>query len=331
MPNKGPSIIVWIKRTAPIALGLLLVFLTYRLTSPENRSAMMASMQQVNLFWLLVSVALGVISHLSRAIRWNYLLAPMGYRPSIMANALIIMMAYLTNLGIPRSGELLRATTLKTYQGVPFQKGFGTIVTERIIDLLMLFVVILGALALQTEVLLDTLADKNISLAQTGGVLAALIVGGYFGLRWIQRTQIKPLVMLREKVGGLLEGSSTVFHMNNKAAFWGHTALIWGCYVAMFWVVKFALPDTQELALGPILVAFVAGAFAMTATNGGIGLYPIAVQQSLMLFGVSAASGLAFGWVMWLTQTLLVVVIGAASFILIPFVGKSNSELAGKP
>ncbi|MEY3040147.1 MAG: hypothetical protein RLZZ593_1289, partial [Bacteroidota bacterium] len=139
MPNKGPSIIVWIKRTAPIALGLLLVFLTYRLTSPENRSAMMASMQQVNLFWLLVSVALGVISHLSRAIRWNYLLAPMGYRPSIMANALIIMMAYLTNLGIPRSGELLRATTLKTYQGVPFQKGFGTIVTERIIDLLMLF------------------------------------------------------------------------------------------------------------------------------------------------------------------------------------------------
>jgi len=99
----------------------------------------------------------------------------------------------------------------------------------------------------------------------------------------------------------------------------------------MFWVVKFALPDTQELALGPILVAFVAGAFAMTATNGGIGLYPIAVQQSLMLFGVSAASGLAFGWVMWLTQTLLVVVIGAASFILIPFVGKNNSELAGKP
>jgi len=196
MLNKGLSIIVWIKRTAPIALGLLLVFLTYRLTSPENRSAMMASMQQVNLFWLLVSVALGVISHLSRAIRWNYLLAPMGYRPNIMANALIIMMAYLTNLGIPRSGELLRATTLKTYQGVPFQKGFGTIVTERIIDLLMLFVVILGALVFQTEVLLDTLAEKNISLAQTGGVLAALIVGGYFGLRWIQRTQIKPLVML---------------------------------------------------------------------------------------------------------------------------------------
>ena len=132
---------------------------------------MMASMQQVNLFWLLVSVALGVVSHISRAIRWNYLLAPMGYRPSIMANALIIMMAYLTNLGIPRSGELLRATTLKTYQGVPFQKGFGTIVTERIIDLLMLFVVILGAppppspLSLVSDVEIDV--DIGIALEAT--------------------------------------------------------------------------------------------------------------------------------------------------------------------
>lgn len=242
----------------------------------------------------------------------------MGYRPRIRNNILIILMAYLANLGIPRSGEFLRATALATYEGVPFQKGFGTIVTERIIDLIMLFLVILITLVAQTDIISGFLSEQGLGL--TGSLV--LLVGGIAGLfilRAFLRMSDSPLALkIRGFIRGLLEGVLSVFKIRRKWAFLGHTVFIWGAYFAMFWVVKYTVPETVSLDPGQLLVAFVAGAFAMTATPGGLGLYPIAVSQSLGLFGISAVSGDAFGWIMWIAQTLMVFVFGAISFLLLP-------------
>ena len=103
-----------------------------------------------------------------------------------------------------------------------------------------------------------------------------------------------------------------------------HTLFIWGCYIAMLWVIKFTVPETIHLSLSELMVAFVAGSFAMTATNGGIGLYPIAVSSALAIFGISAVSGDAFGWIMWIAQTLMIVVFGAISFLVLPLFNRNR-------
>ena len=307
-----------LKIALPIGLGVALVAYSYLITSPEDRTQIAKYIKEANVFWILLSLGIGFLSHLSRAIRWNYLLEPMGYKPRIRNNLLLVLSAYFANLGIPRSGEVLRATGLSTYEGVPFQKGFGTIVTERVIDVIMLLFVILIALFSQTKIIGGYLQESGFGLgASIGAILIG--VGGLFVLLALLRRSSNPFFLkIREFLRGLLEGVMSIFHMQHKWAFVGHTLFIWTCYVCMFWVIKFTIPETIALSFGQLLVAFVAGAFAMSATNGGIGLYPIAVSKAITLFGISTVSGDAFGWIMWISQTLMVVLFGTISFLLLP-------------
>ena len=319
-----PSTKKLLKIILPIALGLFLVAYSYFATTPEDRAQIIRYIRDANPFWIILSVAIGILSHVSRTIRWNYLLEPMGYKPRISKTLMIVLMSYFANLGIPRSGEVLRATALATYEGVPFQKGFGTIVTERVIDVIMLLLVILAALFSQTSIILGYLADNGVGLGSSL-LLIVLGVGGLFLAIALLRRSSSPLALkVRQFLKGLLEGVLSIFHMKRKWAFLGHTFLIWACYIGMFWVIKYTVPETISLSFGELLVAFVAGAFAMSTTNGGIGLYPIAVGTALALSGISRVSGDAFGWIMWIAQTLMVVFFGAISFLLLPLLNRDK-------
>lgn len=233
-------------------------------------------------------------------------------------------MAYFANLGIPRSGEVLRATALATYENVPFQKGFGTIVTERVIDLLMLLLVILIALFSQTDIIMGFLKEHGIGISGTLILVGVGILGMFLFMVFLRRSTSKLALKLKNFIKGLLDGILSIFKMKNKWLFVFHTLFIWAAYVLMFWVIKFTVEETIPLSLGEILVAFVAGAFAMSTTNGGIGLYPIAVSASLTIFGISTVSGDAFGWIMWIAQTLMIVVFGAISFLVLPFMNRNR-------
>jgi len=233
-------------------------------------------------------------------------------------------MAYFANLGIPRSGEVLRATALATYENVPFQKGFGTIVTERVIDLLMLLLIILIALFSQTDIILAFLNEKGVDFTTTLIFLGVGLIGLLFIMGFLRGSSSRFAIKIRDFIKGLLDGVLSIFKMKKKWAFVLHTIFIWGAYVLMFWVIKFTVPETIDLSFGQLLVAFVAGAFAMSTTNGGIGLYPIAVSKSLAIFGISAVSGNAFGWIIWIAQTLMVVVFGAISFLLLPLLNRNK-------
>ncbi len=307
-----------LKTALPIILGIALVVYSYLITSPEDRTQIVKYIREADPLWIILSLAIGFLSHLSRAIRWNYLLEPMGYQPRLRNNLLLVLSAYFANLGIPRSGEVLRATGLATYEGVPFQKGFGTIVTERVVDVIMLLLVILLALFSQTKIISTYLDESGFGLGSSIGVIV-LGVAGLFGVLAVLKKSSNPIFLkIREFLRGLLEGVMSIFHMRRKWAFIGHTLFIWTCYVGMFWVIKYTIPETISLSFGQLLVAFVAGAFAMSATNGGIGLYPIAVGKAIALFGISSVSGDAFGWIMWIAQTLMVVLFGTISFLLLP-------------
>ena len=311
-----------LKTILPIALGIFLVWYSYATTAVEDRRQIIYFIRQADLFWVSISIFLGILGHISRAIRWNYMLAPLGYTPKLQNNVLIILVSYFANLGIPRTGEVLRATALRTYEGVPFEKGFGTILTERIIDVVMLFIVVFLAFILQTEVIIEVLNKKGFDIKTLFLFLAVAItvVGGC--VLFIKRSTIPLAVKVRNFASGLLDGVLSIFKMKKKGLFLLHTLFIWTCYIGMLWIIKFTVPETEMLTLSQLLVAFVAGAFAMAATNGGIGLYPIAVSNALALFGISVVSGDAFGWIIWISQTIMIVVFGAISFLLLPLLNR---------
>ncbi len=315
---KGASLSSILKAVVPIAIGLGLVLYSYLSTPEEVRSQIYRYVAQADLRFVGLSLFIALLSHLSRAIRWNYLLRPMGYSVALVPSALFILMAYFANLGIPRSGEFLRASSLTTYEKVPFEKAFGTIVTERVIDLIMLFILIGLAMLMQTELILVLVAQNTFTLIFSLLFLLFAVIGLILLVRISSKATGKWGMRLHAFFQGIQEGLTSVLNMRQTGKFIAHTLFIWVCYVAMFFVIKYTVPETAELGLSELLVAFIAGSFAMTATNGGVGLYPIAVRASLGLFGVSFVSGEAFGWIVWTSQTLMIVIFGAISFLSLP-------------
>ncbi len=310
-----------LKNIVPLGLGLYLVYYSFANTSEEDRQHIIISIKQADLRFVFLSLVFGAFSHLSRAYRWNYLLRPLGYRPTFMMRILTVMISYFSNLGIPRSGEVLRATALATYADVPFEKSFGTIVTERIIDLLMLFSLIGLGFVLQWELLLKVIGNPSLEgMLLVWMVLAASVF--FLGIRQLKRSQHALAVKIIRFFTGLWQGMLSIRAIKGKWAFVGHTLFIWAMYLMMFWVVTLALPETIGLSFSALIPAFVAGGFAMSATNGGIGLYPIAVAAVLQAFAIPNPQALAFGWVMWTGQTLMVVVFGSLSFLLLPVLSK---------
>lgn len=313
-----------LKTLLPIVLGVFLVWYWYSSTSATERDQILYYIKEADLFWVSISILLGILGHVSRAIRWNYLLEPLGYKPRLSNNVLIILMAYLTNLGIPRTGEILRATALTTYENVPFEKGVGTIITERVIDVIMLLAIIMFTLFLQTDIILGFLENIGIPMNKILFLLGAGILAAAFFMLFIKKSAHAIAVKIKGFVKGLLDGVLSIFKMKNKWAFIGHTLFIWACYIGMLWVIKFTVAETLTLSLSQLMVAFVAGALAMMFTNGGIGLYPIAVSKALAIFGISKVSGDAFGWIMWISQTLMILVFGAISFLVLPLLNRDR-------
>ncbi|MFN3138547.1 MAG: lysylphosphatidylglycerol synthase transmembrane domain-containing protein [Allomuricauda sp.] len=320
----GKSLKKFLKIFAPIAFGLFLVWYSYNSTTPEERDQILHYISNASPFWVGISVIIGILSHISRAVRWKYLLEPMGYRPKTINTIFIVLISYFANLGIPRSGEILRATALTTYEKVPFEKGFGTIVTERVIDLLMLLIIILVTLVLQTDFILGFLEQRGVNLIGAIGILFVGIVGLFLGSYIIRKSKSPLALKLKGFLGGLQDGVLSLFRMKNKWPFILHTVFIWAAYFGMFWVIKYTVKETVPLSMGELLVAFVAGAFAMSTTNGGIGLYPIAVSAALGIYGISSVSGDAFGWIMWIAQTMMVVLFGTISFIVLPLLNRNR-------
>ena len=154
---------------------MFFIYLTINTTAPEDRVQIYKYIKNADLRFVFLSLLFAVLSHLARAYRWKYLLEPLGYQPRFINSTLAVMIAYIANLGVPRSGEILRATTMSTYDKIPFEQGFGTIIAERIVDILFLLFFVLLALSVQYEMIWSVLQEKQIdrnTLIIYGGVFA---------------------------------------------------------------------------------------------------------------------------------------------------------------
>ena len=326
------TLIKTLKIVVPILFGVFLIWLTYNKTSPSERADVIRYIKEADYFWVLISIALGISSHASRAYRWKFTLEPLGYKPKFLNSFMAVMIAYFANLGIPRSGEVLRATTLTTYENVPFEKAFGTIVAERIADLLMSFVFIFIALALQYDMiteaitpLFNTIQHKITSnpIAIIGFVLGILFLL-FICYKWRKKIKSSFLNKIKSFITGLKDGVLSIVTMKKKWAFIGHTVFIWAMYFLMFYVIFFSIPETITTPISTALVSFVTGSFTMAATNGGLGSYPLVIQETLSFFDISKQSGLAIGWILWSAQTILNIVTGVISFFFLPIYNRTK-------
>ena len=303
----------------PITLGVFLIWYFLSKLTPQDKNAITNSFRTANYWWVVLSLILGMLSHLSRAYRWKFLLQPLGYKPKFYNTVLTILMAYLVNLGIPRGGEVARATAISKYEGIPFQKAFGTIIAERVADVIMLSVIIATAFIMQAD-LVKKHVFKNSASGSIKSIIIVALLGGLalLAYRYIKKSKHPFLIKLKEFINGIIEGAISIFKMKNKWAFIFHTVFIWVMYVLMFYVVSFALPETTNLPFGAIIVGFVVGGVSMALTNGGLGTYPIFVASVLILYGIADNPARAFGWIMWSAQTLMILLFGGLSFILLP-------------
>ena len=310
----------------PVGLGVFLIWYSVSKFTPEDIQSIKASFKTANYWWVLLSVFFGILSHLSRAYRWQFLLEPLGYKPKFANSVMAVLIAYLLNLFIPRSGEIARAASIKKYENIPFEKAFGTIVAERVADVIMLFSIIGIAFLLQTKLIGDYLFKEDKGSNPWLKILILLVLSGlgYLGYHILKKSKNPIVTKILTFAKGLLDGIKSITMMKKKWQFIFHTFFIWLMYVLMFYAVTFALPETTNLPFAAIIVGFVVGGLSMAMTNGGLGTYPVFVASALILYNIENNPARAFGWIMWTAQTIMVVVFGSLSFFLIPIYNRAK-------
>jgi len=332
-----------IKLLVFLSIGLFLLWLASRTLDEQGWAEMKNSLRGVNYGFVLLSILAGIISHLIRAIRWNQMIQTFGYRPKLYNAFFAVMIGYLANYVFLRMGEvmrcgflaLMRCGFLARYDEPPADKLLGTVISERVVDLSILIVLfsitILSQYQLLSNFFYDKiwlgLSEKFSNLFGTGlssKLLLLFVVGMVIFAIYLLFKKMKIADKLTNFLSGIKEGILSIKNIKNVPLFVFYSLAIWLMYFLMILLVFYSLDATKHLGFTEGLTILVFGTFGIIAVQGGIGAYHLIVQQVLLLYGVSAAAGLAFGWVSWGVQTVLIVVVGVISFILLPIINKKS-------
>ena len=311
-----------------IALGVYLTWYIFDNMSENDIAVFKAAIFDSNPWLIGLSLVLAFVTYLSRAYRWKYTLHPLGYKSSFQNQYHSLMIGYLVNMTIPRAGEFTRALMLKRSDNIEVAGSFGTIVTERIIDMLILLSIAFGTVFLnKTEAYAIMTNLKRGFLGETSTEESQFTywILGVFGCVVVFLILNKKL---RDKVMGFLrslkEGVLSIFKMQKLGAYVFHTILIWGSYLLMFALPFWALEETANVPISGMLLAFIFGAIGISFTNGGMGAYPLLIGITAAYYlnemGVadSLAIGNALGMVIWATQTIFLILLGLISLVLMP-------------
>jgi uncharacterized protein (TIRG00374 family) len=313
----------WLSILLPLFLGIFLIYYSYNQFSDTEIQEIKKHFKNANYNYLNFSIFIAFLGSASRAYRWKYVLDQMGYKTTFANNFMAVSIGYLMNMTVPRSGEISRALVLKKYNNVPFDKGFGSIIAERIVDMIILLGLIIVALFVQYDVLKTFVIDK-IPLQK---LILFLVLGTVLFIAFILiyiYSKLKFILQIKEKISGLKEGLLSILHMEKKWAYLGHTIFIWFSYLYMFYIGLLVIPETNSLPLGAVISTFIVGSVAIAFTNSGFGSYPFLIAKILLFYHISETAGSAFGWIIWTSQMLLLVFLGAISFLLLPILNRSK-------
>ncbi len=313
----------WLSILLPIFLGIFLTIYSYNQFTEAQILEIKSYFKNANYLIVMLAIFLAFIGNAVRAYRWKFMIEHLGYHSSFANNFMAVNIGYLLNLAIPKSGEISRALTLKKYNNIPFDKSFGTIVAERIIDLVVLVFMMFLAVVLQFKVvktfILDKIPIKNLLLFSGLGLLLFILF-----ILIYKYSKLKIIILFKQKISGLKEGVLSIFHMKTKWEYFFYTFVIWGSYLVMFYVAIFVIPETSHLSFGAVITAFVVGSIAVAFTNSGFGSYPFLISKVLVFYVVNETAGNAFGWIIWTSQMFLVLFLGLISFLLLPVFNKAK-------
>lgn len=311
----------WLSIVIPIALGVGIITYQYNKFTEAQIIEIEGYFKNANYYYVILAVFIGFIGNAIRAYRWKYMLDHLGYESSFSNNFMAVNIGYLLNLTVPKSGEITRAVIVKKYNKIPFDKGFGTIVAERIIDMFFLLFFMLLSVVLQFKIVKSFIIDKMplhlitlLLVAGTIGFVAFILIYKY--------SKLKIVALFKEKISGLKEGLLSIIHMKEKWNYFFQTVLIWGSYILTYYIATKALPETSALTIGAIITSFVVGSIAIAFTNSGFGAYPFLTSKVLLFYAIAEPIGTAFGWIIWTSQMLLVLILGLLSFLFLPILNR---------
>ena len=322
-----------------IFLGIGFFFIWWFLLKldEEEKSAIWQSMKDADYLWVALAMACSLLSHLVRALRWRLLYKPLNLNPSLNHTFGSVVVAYLGNLAFPRAGEVMRCATLRTSEGIPVEKSLGTVVTERIIDLLAFAaIVLLGMVVMLGKAkdwLYDTLSEKFSTLPSMTLiiiVLVALAVAAFvfYKLFWKKLLHIGIFAKINDLVVGMIDGVKSILHMGakNTVLFVVYSVMIYSLYILGGLIIFHAFGETSWLGLRAAFVVYLFGSVGMTFSQGGIGVYPALVMMGLTdIYGISNAVGTACGWMLWGSQQAVVIAVGGAYMIYFSLKKKRNN------
>ena len=326
---KVTNINTLLKVLVSLGLGVYLTWYLFDIMSEEDIAVFKKTIINSNYWLIALSLILALVSYFSRAYRWGYTLWPMGYKSSFKNQYHSIMIGYLVNMTIPRAGEFSRAVMLKRSDNIPIGPGFGTIVTERIVDMIIMFS--LAALAIlispnETSIIFKRIKESFVGTSSEDGGsgfwMYVLIVFGLILLGLLFITRIRQRIL--EFLNSLKEGLSSIFKVKQYWAYLFHTLIIWISYLVMFALPFYAIEGTSNVPFSGMLLAFSFGALGISFTNGGMGAYPLLIGITTAYYlqkqGVENADaiGNALGMVIWATQTIFLILLGLISLVLMP-------------
>lgn len=323
-----------LKFIASIVLAGAIFYLVFRSVSFDD---LKGKLDEVNFWYVWLSMALSIISHLFRSYRWNLTLEPLGYELTTGRTFLAMMTGYLANLAFPRLGEVTRCGVLKKNDAVPMSVGIGSVITERTLD----FLVLLGLIGLDMILEMDKILEyfmtsvsweswienKGIIFAAIGIVITGGIIG-ILGLRYILTKEFEhPTInKLKGKLLEIIDGLLSIRKVKSPVGYIVSTVFIWVLYYLMSYVIFFSMDETSMLGFGAGLSILAAAGVSMAMpVQGGIGAYHALVSGVLVIYGINATTGLFFATLLHTSQILMIVVVGGASMLISLFVTKRKA------
>ena len=322
-----------------LGLGFFLLWLSFRKLDLHK---VWLDIENANYIWIIYSLIFAILSHIVRSLRWNMLINSMGYKTRLSTTFFSLMVGYMANTAVPRMGEFMRCGVLSKKEKIPFNSLFGTVISERLLDMLMLLLIIFLVIVFQLDLVGGYVSNifspifHNVAVnvwtivLAAGSVIVIFVVSIW--LLYKYRARIKRLSMyskVRLFLEGMWDGIRTILKLKQKGLFIFYTFLIWFLYAVMVYFPVKLLPETSSLTFVDALTLLGIGSLGIVApVPGGIGAYHFIIKSVLHeLYGVSGVAAGSFAAITHAGQTLMNVIVGAFSYFMLMFLSKRQKPL----
>jgi glycosyltransferase 2 family protein len=316
--------------------GLLLVWWQLHSMTDQEEADFKFAITHANYLLVIPVIIMNLSSHLIRSLRWKLLMEPLGYNPSLKNTFAVTMVGYLANSAVPRLGEILKCSMLAKYENLKTDKLIGTIVTERMFDLICYFIFICITVLIQIDVIGTYVKNKVLEMGSTSGmpiwlklliIIAAIILLVFVFKKILNKyPNSKILLKIKGFIAGIISGITSVKNLKKRRLFLLYTLFIWVMYLLQLYIGFKAMEGTAALNIKAACAVLSLSTLAMIATPNGIGTFPAFVMKTLAMYGIADTQGKAYGWLIWGVSTIIIIVTGLIALLVLPYINKKKNE-----